>query len=78
MPSRWNEEQIKDLPKYAYFPFGGGNRMCIGEGFAWMEGVLVLATIASKFKLKLPGDFTATPKPLFSLKTNDDVIMTVE
>jgi cytochrome P450 len=42
-PSRW--ERIYELPKYAYFPFGGGNHMCIGEGFAWMEGVLVLVTI---------------------------------
>ena len=75
IPSRWDDEAIKDIPKYAYFPFGGGHRMCIGEGFAWMEGVLVLATIASRFRLELSKGFSTSPKPLFSLKTKDDVIM---
>ena len=40
-------------PKFAYFPFGGGPRVCIGEGFAWMEGVLLLATIAQKWRMTL-------------------------
>jgi cytochrome P450 len=50
-PQRW--DQTTERPKYAYFPFGGGNRMCIGEPFAWMEGVLILATIAQHFDLEL-------------------------
>jgi len=75
IPSRWDEETIKDLPKYAYFPFGGGNRMCIGEGFAWMEGILVLTTIASRFRLQLPADFSTEICPLFSLKTKHQVLM---
>ena len=78
IPDRWNEEKIKELPKYAYFPFGGGNRMCIGEGFAWMEGVLVLATIASRFKLQLQTGFTTAINPLFSLKTRENVMMTAQ
>lgn len=77
IPERWSEEKIKDLPKYAYFPFGGGNRMCIGEGFAWMEGILVLATIASKFRLKLQDNFTTEIDPVFSLRTKHDVMMKV-
>ena len=77
IPGRWDEEKINDLPKYAYFPFGGGNRMCIGEGFAWMEGVLVLATIASRFQLKFENDFSTVINPLFSLKTKEQVMMTV-
>jgi cytochrome P450 len=78
IPSRWDTEQIKAIPKYAYFPFGGGNRMCIGEGFAWMEGVLVLATIASKFRLHMPAGFTTAINPVFTLKMTDDLLMKVE
>jgi cytochrome P450 len=77
IPDRWEEAGAKDIPKYAYFPFGGGNRMCIGEGFAWMEGILVLATIASKFQLQLPEGFSTDINPLFSLKTKDAVWMKV-
>ena len=48
-PDRWND--MKALPKFAYFPFGGGPRSCVGEPFAWMEGVLLLATIAKKWSM---------------------------
>ncbi len=77
IPSRWDEKEIENLPKYAYLPFGGGNRMCIGEGFAWMEGILVLATIAGKFRLQLPKNFSTDMQTLFTLTTKQDVIMTV-
>jgi cytochrome P450 len=50
-PDRWTEAEAA-RPRFAYFPFGGGNRRCIGEAFAWMEGVLVLATIASRFAVE--------------------------
>jgi cytochrome P450 len=46
-PDRWSEKS--DRPKYAYFPFGGGSRICIGESFAWTEAILLLATIAQKW-----------------------------
>ena len=52
-PERWSSEFKVSIPRYAYFPFGGGPRQCIGEPFAWMEGVLVLATIAQRWQLKL-------------------------
>ena len=55
-PERWTEEFTKRLPKYAYFPFGGGPRACIGNYFAMMEIVLVLATIGQKFRLELVPD----------------------
>ncbi len=48
-PERWLDGSLKDLPKYAYFPFGGGQRQCIGNSFAAIEAVLVLATLAQKF-----------------------------
>ncbi len=59
-PERWTPEQSVEIkqerPKFSYFPFGGGARVCIGERFAWAEGVLLLATIAQKWKLRLaPG-----------------------
>ena len=52
-PERFTPEAKIGRPKFAYFPFGGGNRQCIGEAFAWMEGVLLLATLAQKWRLRL-------------------------
>ena len=55
-PTRFADERAKSRPRFAYFPFGGGSRQCIGEGLAWMEGVLVLATILRRWKIRpLPG-----------------------
>lgn len=55
-PERFTAEQKAARPRFAYFPFGGGSRQCIGEAFAWMEGVLILATIAQQWNLRmLPG-----------------------
>ena len=51
------------LPRYAYFPFGGGPRQCIGNGFAPMEAVLVLAAIARRFRLSLVPGQQITPTP---------------
>ncbi len=55
-PDRWTPEFEKQLPRFAYFPFGGGPRTCIGASFATMEATVLLATIAQRFKLTLvPG-----------------------
>ena len=60
-PDRWRPEEAEKRPKFAYFPFGGGARVCIGERFAWAEGVLVLATLAQRWKMRLvPGHPVAT------------------
>jgi len=54
-PERWLNEDLA-RPKFAYFPFGGGARVCIGERFAWMEGTLILAAIGQRWRLRLePG-----------------------
>jgi hypothetical protein len=50
-PDRWSTENSRKLPKFAYFPFGGGPRQCIGASFAMMEVVLLLATIAGKVSI---------------------------
>src|SRR3989442_726537 len=56
LPDRWADGLAKRLPRYAYCPFGGGPRTCIGSGFAMMEAVLLLATISPEFRLTpLPG-----------------------
>jgi cytochrome P450 len=67
-PERWGEEKIKELPRFAYFPFGGGPRVCIGNTFAMMEMVLVLATIARRFHFRMQPGATVTPQPTFTLR----------
>ena len=55
-PERFTPERKAGRPRFAYFPFGGGNRQCIGESFAWMEAILSLVTLAQRWRLKLvPG-----------------------
>ncbi|HJT23750.1 MAG TPA: cytochrome P450, partial [bacterium] len=69
-PERFTPEAKVSRPRFAYFPFGGGTRQCIGESFAWMEGVLVLATLARQwrprpvegFKLEFFPSITLRPK----------------
>jgi cytochrome P450 len=61
-PDRWsvNDPRAASLPRFAYFPFGGGPRVCVGAGFGMMEGVLLLATIAQKYKIQIsPGQKVA-------------------
>ena len=55
-PLRHTDEAKASRDKFAYFPFGGGQRQCIGEGFAWLEGVLLLATLAQRWRMEwIPG-----------------------
>ena len=76
-PERWTTEAREARPKFSYFPFGGGARVCIGERFAWMEGVLVLAALAQKWKLRLDPGQRVEPLPLITLRTKYGMRMTV-
>jgi len=67
-PERWTVEARESRPKFAYFPFGGGPRVCIGEQFASMEGVLLIATIAQQWKMRLAPDQRVEPKPMITLR----------
>jgi cytochrome P450 len=67
-PERWTPEAREKRPKFSYFPFGGGARVCIGERFAWMEGVLVLATIAQRWTLRLDPNQRVDVLPLITLR----------
>ena len=60
-PERWTPELMKNLPKFAYFPFGGGQRICIGNHFGLHEGVRIVSEITRRFKLRLAEGSEAAP-----------------
>lgn len=77
-PERFTPQAKAARPKLAYFPFGAGPRQCIGESFAWMEGVLALATIGQKWKLRLQPGQKVEPQPLITLRPKYGLRMRVE
>ena len=68
LPERWTKEFEKELPRYAYFPFGGGPRLCIGYAFAEMEAALILATIAQRVQLDYLSDSPPKLYPSITLR----------
>jgi cytochrome P450 len=83
-PERWDGELQKRLPRFAYFPFGGGSacgggpRQCIGNAFALMEAALVLATIAQKFRFRLVPDHPVVPLASITLRPKHGIRVTLE
>jgi cytochrome P450 len=67
-PERWTPQFAKTMPKFAYFPFGGGPRLCIGQQFAQMEAALMLATIAQKYDLRLVPGQRIVPEPSITMR----------
>lgn len=65
------------VPRFCYFPFGAGPRQCIGESFAWMEGMLALAAIAQRWMLRLVPGHPVEPQPLITLRPRFGMKMTV-
>jgi len=76
-PERWAASYNTMHTPRAYFPFGGGPRQCLGEGFAWMEGVLLLATLAQQWQLRLVPGCTVVPQPLVTLRPKNGIPMTL-
>jgi cytochrome P450 len=77
-PERFTPERKAARPKFAYFPFGGGNRQCIGESFAWMEAILLTATIAQRWRLRLVPGQTIEVQPKITLRPRQAIRMVVE
>jgi cytochrome P450 len=77
-PQRFTPEAQAARPKFAYFPFGGGPRVCIGEGFAWMEGVLLLATIAKRWRFLSTDGIPVTPAAMITLRPKSGLPMRAE
>lgn len=74
-PDRWLPERGDSVPKFAYIPFGGGARKCIGERFAWMEGILLLASFAQKWSFELAPDARIQPKMNITLRPAHGISM---
>jgi cytochrome P450 len=67
-PERWMPEARAARPQFSFFPFGGGPRRCIGEGFAWMEASLLVATLASRWRMRLVAGHTVEMSPRVTLR----------
>ena len=74
-PDRWTPEAQAQRPKFSYFPFGGGARVCIGEQFAWMEGILLIATLAQQWKMRLVPGHPVDIHPLITLRPRNGMRM---
>jgi cytochrome P450 len=77
-PERFGPGWEERIPRYAYLPFGGGPRVCIGNGFAMMEARLILATMAQHYKLSLEASEEIKPIQLVTLKPSGPVRMRLE
>jgi cytochrome P450 len=72
-PERWLGLEEQSLPRYAFFPFGGGNRICIGEHFAMTEAVTVLAMISRRWNIAPTQTSLAKLKPSVTLRPDKSV-----
>jgi cytochrome P450 len=77
-PERWVPEAAAARPRFSYFPFGGGARVCIGEQFAWMEGTLLLATLARRWRLRLAPGHPIALQPIITLRPKHGMRMVPE
>jgi cytochrome P450 len=78
LPERWADASINEIPKYAYLPFGGGPRICIGNSFATMEANLLLATMAQRYRMRLINGVEIVPQPFITMFPRDGLPMRLE
>jgi cytochrome P450 len=74
-PDRWTAEYEKRMLRFAYFPFGGGPRQCIGAGFAMTEARLVRASVARRFRMELVPGQRVEPYASITLRPNEGIRM---
>jgi cytochrome P450 len=75
-PDRWTPEFRASIPRFSYFPFGGGPRSCIGEPLAWVEGVIILATVLKKWRITLAENSeNIKPLPIVTLRPKNGIRM---
>jgi cytochrome P450 len=77
-PERWTPDARASRPKFSYFPFGGGPRICVGETFAWVEAALVLATLARRWRPRLVESQEVVPRPSITLRPRNGIRMILE
>lgn len=77
LPERWTPEFMGQLPRGAYFPFSGGDRHCMGEGFAWQEALLILATLIERWRFDLVPGQRIGLKPSVTLRPDGPIKMIV-
>lgn len=77
-PERWGPAGVERRPRFAFFPFGAGMRMCIGGQFAMIEGVLLLATLARRWKVTLEPGQRVEMWPQITLRPKETILMKVE
>ncbi|MBS0262266.1 MAG: cytochrome P450 [Planctomycetes bacterium] len=77
-PDRWAEGRMLQVPKYAYFPFGGGPRICIGNSFAMLEAILALAVMVPRFHFRLQNPEEVVPWPSVTLRPQPGIKAVVE
>ena len=78
IPERWTMDFARNLPKYAYFPFGGGQRLCIGSSFALVETLLLLVTMAQEFRLARVPSHSVTPLASMTMRFRNGVRVILE
>ena len=76
-PDRWTAEYAKALARFAYFPFGGGPRQCIGAGFAMVEACLILATVAQRYRMDLAPGQKVEPYASITLRPKEGIHLTL-
>ena len=77
-PERFSSTRAQGRPEFCYLPFGGGPRKCIGDRFAMTEGVLILVSVAERYRLKPVVSHPVRPEPLVTLRPQKGILVTLE